>query len=111
MDAVNEIFKKRGLSEDQLMKVLLTQEGKDFLKNASLSPQSTETLESLIKVENPAQFNMPAFSVLAAPSAPAPQEPAMEEMQWELPPDISGISQPAEPAMQEQQWDLPPELR
>lgn len=111
MDAVNEIFKKRGLSEDQLIKVLLTQEGKDFLKNASLSPQSTKTLESLIKVENPAQFNMPAFSVLAAPSAPAPQEPAMEEMQWELPPDISGISQPAEPAMQEQQWDLPPELR
>lgn len=111
LDAVNEIFKKRGLNEEQLMKVLITPEGKDFLKNAALSPQSTKTLESLLKVEQPAQFSMPAFSVLAAPSSPVPQEPTVEEAQWELPPDITGVPQLTEPAMQEQQWDLPPELR
>lgn len=109
IDAVNEIFKKRGLSEDQLMKVLLTPEGKDFLKSASLSPQSTKTLEAFFKVEKPAQFSMPAFSVMAAPSAQAPQEPTQANIQWSLPPELSG--EPVTSSTSEQQWDLPPELR
>lgn len=108
LDAVNEIFKKRGLNEEQLMKVLLTPEGKDFLKNAALSPQSTKTLESLIKVEQPSQFSMPAFSVLAAPAA---QGPVMEQPQWELPPEFSGAAQQTMMETETQQWDLPPELK
>lgn len=112
IDAVNELFKKKGLSEEQLMKVLLTSEGRDFLKNAALSPQSTKTLESLIKVEKPAQFSLPAFSTLAAPSAPMPEELPTEEPMWSLPPELQGSSEaPTTAPSQDQQWSLPPELQ
>ena len=108
IDAVNQLFKKRGLSEEQLMKVLLTPEGKDFLSNAALSPQSAKTLESLIKVEQPASFSLPAFSAAAAPAAPAMDEATTEPMQWELPPELSPQAEQSQPA---QQWELPPELK
>jgi hypothetical protein len=108
IDAVNQLFKKRGLSEEQLMKVLLTPEGKDFLSNAALSPQSAKTLESLIKVEQPASFSLPAFSAAAAPAAPAMDEAMTEPVQWELPPELSPQAEQAQP---DQQWELPPELK
>ena len=37
-------YMKGGLNEDQMMKVLLTDEGKQFLKTTSLSPNATTTL-------------------------------------------------------------------
>jgi hypothetical protein len=112
IDAVNEIFKKKGLSEEQLMKILLTPEGKDFLKTAAISPQSARTLEALSKVENPASFSLPAFSTLAAPSATAPKEAPVAEPTWALPPEMQSTSEsaPAAPS-QDQQWALPPELQ
>lgn len=50
MDALNNLTSS-GLSEEQLMKVLLTDSGKNFLKSASLSPRSAQALEDLMKVD------------------------------------------------------------
>ena len=43
-----------GLSDEQLMKVLLTNEGKDFLKQGKLSGNSAKTLEALTRVDSAA---------------------------------------------------------
>jgi hypothetical protein len=51
VDAMNALVKKTKLSDDVLMKVLLTPEGAGYLKNASLSPNSAKTLEALTAVE------------------------------------------------------------
>jgi hypothetical protein len=45
------IFANKGLSSQQVMKALLTKEGADFLKKASLSPNSRETLDALVGME------------------------------------------------------------
>ena len=41
----------QGLSDTDVLKILLTPEGKSFLKTANLSPTSTKTLESLDKLK------------------------------------------------------------
>jgi hypothetical protein len=50
MDTLNNIT-NNGLSEEQLMKVLVTDSGKNFLKSASLSPRSSQALTDLMKVD------------------------------------------------------------
>jgi hypothetical protein len=50
MDTLNTIT-NNGLSEEQLMKVLLTDSGKNFLKSASLSPRSEKALTDLMAVD------------------------------------------------------------
>jgi hypothetical protein len=50
MDTLNTIT-NNGLSEEQLMKVLLTDSGKNFLKSASLSPRSEKALTDLMTVD------------------------------------------------------------
>jgi hypothetical protein len=50
MDTLNTLT-NNGLSEDQLMKVLLTDSGKSFLQNAALSPRSEKALADLMTVE------------------------------------------------------------
>ena len=50
MDTLNTIT-NTGLSEEQLMKVLLTDSGKNFLKSASLSPRSEKALTDLMAVD------------------------------------------------------------
>lgn len=114
IQAVNQLFKKRGLTEDQLMKVLLTPEGKDFLKTASLSAPSAKTLESLIKVENAVlPGTVPSLGPALAPSAPVEQPTQTQEPQWELPPELGGTITEAETSVAmdgEPQWELPPEL-
>lgn len=57
MDAFNNLTSK-GLSDDQLMKVLLTPEGGQFLKSASLSPRSERALTDLMATE---QSNLGKF--------------------------------------------------
>ena len=47
IEAINAAMKKNGISDDMLMKMLLTDEGASFLKSASLSPRGKETLEKL----------------------------------------------------------------
>jgi hypothetical protein len=51
LDLVNA-FTKNGLTDDQLMKALLTPEGANFLKTASMSPRSAAVLDNLTKMEN-----------------------------------------------------------
>jgi hypothetical protein len=50
MDTLNNLTSK-GLTDDQLMKVLLTPEGGQFLKSASLSPRSEQTLTDLMATD------------------------------------------------------------
>lgn len=50
MDTLNTLT-NNGLSEEQLMKVLLTDSGKNFLKSASLSPRSEKALTDLMAVD------------------------------------------------------------
>jgi len=50
MDTLNTLT-NNGLSEEQLMKVLLTDSGKNFLQSASLSPRSSQALTDLMKVD------------------------------------------------------------
>ncbi len=110
MQAVNELFKKRGLTEEQLMKVLLTPEGKDFLKGAALSAPSAKTLESLVAVDKailPA--TIPALGPTLAPSAPV-EKPLEAAPEWELPPEFGGASSAVPSGTDETQWELPPEL-
>lgn len=57
MDAFNALTSK-GLSDEQLMKVLLTPEGGKFLKSASLSPRSQQALADLTAIE---QSNLGKF--------------------------------------------------
>lgn len=81
MDALNSLTSK-GLTEDQLMKVLLTPEGGQFLKSASLSPRSEKTLADLMAAE---QSNLGAFSkwtaattARMAPRIGSAEQPTME---------------------------------
>lgn len=79
MDLVNS-FTKNGLTEDQLMKALLTPEGASFLKNASLSPRSTQVLDDLSKMENSNPVLKWAVGTTArvAPRAGAAEQPTVQ---------------------------------
>lgn len=50
-DVLEAMLKDKGLSDEMLMKALLTKEGGDFLKNAAMSPNSAKTLESLTTLQ------------------------------------------------------------
>lgn len=93
-----------GLSDEQLMKVLLTDEGKAFLKQAKLSPNSAKTLEALTKVESAV---VPAYAggrILATPAqqtqqpiAPVqPEAPSFQISDEDLVP-AEDTMQPAQP--------------
>ena len=51
IEAINATMKKNGISDEMLMKLLLTDEGASFLKTASLSPQGRDTLEKLTSLD------------------------------------------------------------
>jgi hypothetical protein len=104
-DAVNAIFKDRGLTEQQLMSVLLSGEGKKFLQNAAISPQSKSTLQSLVDLDKASPILPFAAATTALPTTTAPtQQPSAEmPIDVELPPDLMGASS-------KMNIDLPPEL-
>lgn len=79
LDLVNS-FTKNGLTEDQLMKALLTPEGASFLKNASLSPRSTQVLDDLTKMENsnPVLKWAAGTTARVAPRAGAAEQPTVQ---------------------------------
>ena len=92
-DLVN-ILKKQGLNDEQLMKALLTREGADFLKNASLSPGSAKTLEALSSMNN-SQPSQAAFSAMSR--AVQTQEPQFQEQGISdiiIPPEFKPMEQP-----------------
>jgi hypothetical protein len=78
MTTFNELFKKQGLSDEQLMKMLLTPEGADFLRQGSLTGASRNTLDALTKIPSTLEQTAPALSaitrLISAP-AQAPVEP------------------------------------
>lgn len=104
-DAVNAIFKDKGLTEQQLMTVLLSGEGKKFLQNAAISPQSKNTLQSLVDLDKASPILPFAAATAALPTTTTPmQQPSAEmSIDVELPPDL--MSAPSKIDI-----DLPPEL-
>lgn len=80
MDAINN-FAGNGLSEEQLMKVLLTPEGSKFLKSASMSPRSEKALTDLMAVEQTPLEALGKWSIGAgarlAPRIGAAEQPTM----------------------------------
>ena len=78
MTTFNELFKKQGLTDEQLMKMLLTPEGADFLRQGSLTGASRNTLDALTKIPSTLDATAPAFSaisrLISAPTQ-APVEP------------------------------------
>jgi hypothetical protein len=64
MDTLNNMT-NNGLSEEQLMKVLLTDSGKNFLKSASLSPRSSQALIDLMQVDQTPLEALGKFGVSA----------------------------------------------
>lgn len=79
LDLVNS-FTKNGLTEDQLIKALLTPEGASFLKNASLSPRSAQVLDDLSKMENsnPVLKWTAGTTARIAPRAGAAEQPTVQ---------------------------------
>lgn len=103
-DAVNAIFKDKGLTEQQLMTVLLSGEGKKFLQNAAISPQSKNTLQSLVDLDKASPILPFAAATTALPTTQAPtQEPTIEmPPNIELPPELM--------SMPSTNIELPPEI-
>lgn len=113
-DAIKQAL-KTGLSDEQTMKLLLTTEGKDFLKTSSLSPASAKTLEAFTKVEQatpPSWAKLPVMGVAAENAAqaatPAPQMP--EIPQGALPDVPMEAFAPAAPASEGAMPDIPAEV-
>lgn len=52
LDIGEQLFKKRGLSDEQWMKALLRPEAAGVLRQSALSPKSSKVLDELTKVEN-----------------------------------------------------------
>lgn len=65
MTTINELFKKQGLSDEQLMKMLLTPEGADFLRQGSLTGASSNTLDALTKIPSTLEATAPALSAIS----------------------------------------------
>lgn len=65
MITINELFKKQGLSDEQLMKMLLTPEGADFLRQGSLTGASSNTLDALTKIPSTLEATAPALSAIS----------------------------------------------
>jgi hypothetical protein len=59
------LFKKQGLSDEQLMKMLLTPEGADFLRQGSLTGASRNTLDALTKIPSTLDATAPALSAIS----------------------------------------------
>lgn len=100
MDTLNSLT-NNGLSEEQLMKVLLTDSGKNFLKSASLSPRSEKALTDLMAVDQTPLEALGKWSAgtvarmgprigAAEQPAIAPEvQPQQQESQQEAMPQIS----------------------
>lgn len=116
MTAINELFKKQGLNDEQLMRILLTPEGANFLRQGSLTGASRKTLDALTNIPTAFEAGTPGFSAVSrlipseqSPTAQEPitQQPQSIEDQWQIPPDLQ---QETQQPTQDQQWQMPPDL-
>jgi len=114
LEALN-MLKTTGLTDDQLMRVLITKEGADFLKSAALTPYSQKTLDALTQTFGGTYgpTAMGAASRVAAPGQQEPQMPQAQQMpQIEIPSEfLSGMpAQEAQPTQELPQIQIPPEF-
>jgi hypothetical protein len=65
MTTINELFKKQGLNDEQLMSVLLTPEGANFLRQGSLTGASAKTLDALTKIPSALDAASPSYSAIS----------------------------------------------
>jgi hypothetical protein len=104
-DVVNNMFKDKGLTEQQLMTVLLSNEGKKFLQTAAISPQSKNTLQALADLDKASPVMPFAAATTALPTTQAKEQELNVEIpeNIELPPEL--MEMPSA-----QNIELPPEL-
>jgi hypothetical protein len=116
LTAMNELLRKQGFTDEQLMRVLLTPEGANFLRQGALTGSSAKTLEALTNVPTALQEGSTGFSAFSRLIAPqqeltnqptTTQEPQATENQFQIPPDLQPETQPE---TQESQFQMPPDL-
>ena len=83
MTTINELFKKQGITDEQLMRMLLTPEGADFLRQGSLTGASQKTLDALTNIPNALDSSTPAFSAISRLIAPTQQQAVSAPVQAE----------------------------
>lgn len=105
MDALNNLTSS-GLSEEQLMKVLLTDSGKNFLKSASLSPRSEKALADLMQVDQTPMEALGKWAVGATarlgPRAGAADQPVIQEQQQTPNADVNAVQDDLKALLEEQ---------
>jgi len=118
MTTINELFKKQGITDEQLMRMLLTPEGANFLRQGSLTGASQKTLDALTNIPTALDSSAPAFSAISRLIAPTQQQVVTEQQniieqpqvttnQFEMPPDLQ---QETQQPTQDQQFQMPPDL-
>jgi hypothetical protein len=116
LTAMNELLRKQGFTDEQLMRVLLTPEGANFLRQGALTGSSAKTLEALTNVPTALQEGSTGFSALSRLVSPqqaptveqnAIEQPQATEDQFQMPPDLQ---QETQPTTQEPQFQMPPDL-
>lgn len=83
MTTINELFKKQGITDEQLMRMLLTPEGADFLRQGALTGASAKTLDALTNIPNALDSSTPAFSAISRLIAPTQQQAVSAPVQAE----------------------------
>jgi len=74
MIGINELLKKQGLNDEQLMRVLLTPEGANFLRQGALTGASAKTLDALTNIPTAAQELMTKTGTPSAISRLMPKQ-------------------------------------
>jgi len=74
MIGINELIKKQGLNDEQLMRVLLTPEGANFLRQGALTGASAKTLDALTNIPTAAQELMTKTGTPSAISRLTPKQ-------------------------------------
>jgi len=74
MIGINELLKKQGLNDEQLMRVLLTPEGANFLRQGALTGASAKTLDALTNIPTAAQELMTKTGTPSAISRLIPKQ-------------------------------------
>jgi hypothetical protein len=74
MIGINELIKKQGLNDEQLMRVLLTPEGANFLRQGALTGASAKTLDALTNIPTAAQELMTKTGTPSAISRLMPKQ-------------------------------------
>lgn len=74
MIGINELLKKQGLNDEQLMRVLLTPEGANFLRQGALTGASAKTLNALTNIPTAAQELMTKTGTPSAISRLMPKQ-------------------------------------